>query len=101
MKIRKGDNIIVLTGKDKGKTGKVEVAFPAEQKVIVPGINIKKSHNKPKKSNEKGQIVDKAMPLHVSNVALIDSKTNKPTRIRFNKEGDKKIRISVKSGVKI
>lgn len=101
MKIKKGDNIIILTGKDKGKTGKVEVAFPKEQKVIVPGINIKKSHNKPKKSNEKGQIVDKPMPVHVSNVALIDSKTNKPTRIRFNKEGDKKIRISVKSGAKI
>lgn len=101
MNIKKGDNVIVITGKDKGKTGKVEFAFPKEQKVLILGVNIKKSHQRPKKSNEKGQIVEKPMPIHVSNVSIIDSKTNKPTRIGFKKDGDKKVRITKKSGVTI
>lgn len=101
MYIKKGDNVIIMTGKDKGKTGKVSVAFPKEQKILIAGVNVKKSHQRPKKSGEKGQIVEKSMPIHVSNVALVDSKTNKPTRIGFKKDGEKKVRISKKSGVNI
>ena len=67
-KIKKDDKVIVLTGKDKGKTGSVTKAFPKENKVIVSGVNVLKVHQKPRKGGEKGQIVDKTMPIHVSNV---------------------------------
>ena len=68
MNIKKDDKVIVLTGKDKGKTGSVTKAFPKENKVIVSGVNVLKVHQKPRKGGEKGQIVDKTMPIHVSNV---------------------------------
>lgn len=68
MKIKKGDNIIVLAGKDKGKKGKVALALPKKDKVVVEGINMVKKHQRPRKSGEKGSIIDKAMPIHVSNV---------------------------------
>lgn len=74
MKIKKGDNVIVLTGKDKGKSGKVVRAFPREDRVLVEGVNIKKVHEKPKKKGAKGQIVEKAYPIHVSNVKKHSSK---------------------------
>lgn len=98
MKIKKGDNIIVISGKDKGKTGKVIRAFHKADKVIVEGINIKKRHQRPTKSNQKGQIIDKLMPVHVSNVMFVDSKTNKPTRIGKKLVNDKYVRVSKKSG---
>jgi len=68
MKIKKGDNVIILAGKDKGKKGKVIRALPRESKVVVDGINMLKRHRRPRKSDEKGSIVEMAMPLHVSNV---------------------------------
>ncbi len=68
--IKKDDNVIILTGKDKGKTGKVIKSIPKEGKVVVSGINIIKKHQRPKQSGQKGQIVEKPMPIHVSNVAL-------------------------------
>ena len=68
MKIKKDDKVIVLTGKDKGKTGSVIKAFPKEDKVLVSGVNVLKVHQKPRKSGEKGQIIDKTMPIDVSNV---------------------------------
>ncbi len=68
MKIKKGDNIIVITGKDKGKKGKIVRALPKENKVIVDGINMMKKHQRARKSNEKGSMISIAMPLHVSNV---------------------------------
>ncbi len=101
MKIKKDDNVIVITGKDKGKTGKVLHAFPALDKVIVAGMNIKKIHKKAKKSNEKGQIIEQAAPMHVSNVMIVDPKTQKPTRVGYDKKGDKKVRIAKKSGASI
>ena len=97
MKIRKGDNIIVLSGKDRGKSGKVLHAFPKTEQVIVEGINIKKRHQRPTRSNQKGQILNIAAPLHVSNVALVDSKSEKPTRVGYRIEGGKKVRVSKKS----
>jgi large subunit ribosomal protein L24 len=74
MKIKKNDNIIVIAGKDKGKTAKVVRAFPKDDLVIVEGVNMKKKHERARKSNSKGQIVEKAMPIHVSNVMLLEGK---------------------------
>jgi len=72
MKIKKDDKVIVLTGKDKGKTGSVLKAFPKENKIVVSGVNVLKKSQKPRKSNEKGQIIDKTMPIHVSNVKKLE-----------------------------
>lgn len=101
MKIRKGDSVIVLSGKDRGKSGKIIRAFPNAQKVLVEGVNIVKRHQRPTRSNQKGQIIDKAMPLHVSNVALRDPKSGKPTRAGYRIEGNKKVRVARKSGIVI
>ena len=99
MKIKKGDKVIVLAGKDKGKTGEVLRSFPQLGKVTVSGVNIAKKHTKNKfNTDKKGEIVDKTMPIDVSNIALIDSKTNKATRVGYKTEGDTKVRISKKSG---
>ncbi|MEQ1561424.1 MAG: 50S ribosomal protein L24 [Nitrospira sp.] len=74
MHIKKDDKVIVITGKDKGKTGSVVKSFPKEGKVIVSGINVLKSHQKPRRSGEKGQIVEKAMPINVSNLKKVEGK---------------------------
>lgn len=81
MKIRKDDNVIVISGKDKGKTGKVAAAFPKENRVIISGVNMKKIHQKARKSNQKGQIVEKEAPIDVSNVMLVGA-NGKGTRKR-------------------
>lgn len=78
MKIKKDDNVKVLTGTDKGKTGKVLKAFPKEWKVIVEGINIQKRHQRARKSGQKGQIIETAFPIHVSNLAKLESNEKKP-----------------------
>ena len=80
MHIKKDDKVIVLTGKDKGKTGTVVKAIPKENKVIVSGVNVLKVHQKPRKSGEKGQIIDKAMPIHVSNVRKDEKKVKKASK---------------------
>ena len=98
MKIKKGDKVIVITGKDKGKTGEVVKAMPKENKVIVAGINMAKRHQKPSQENA-GGIVSKEMPIHVSNVALIDPKSGKATRVAMRvEEGGRKVRIAKRSG---
>ncbi len=101
MKIKKGDNVMVMAGKDRGKTGDVIKAFPKENKVLVEGVNIRIIHKKPGKNIQKGQKIEKAMPMHVSNVQIIDPKTKKPTRVKFSMEKDKKVRVTTKSGAKI
>ncbi len=99
MKIRKGDKIIVIAGKDKGKKGTVVKAMPALDKVVVDGINIAKKSIKSQGQGKPGQIIEKAMPIHVSNVALIDPKTKKPTRVRLEKDAKGNIkRVATKSG---
>ena len=98
MKIKKNDNVIVISGKDRGKTGKVAKAFPRQNKIIIAGVNIAKSHEKPKKKGGKGQVVEKAMPFAVSNVMLIDPKMGGRTRIGMKHEGGKKVRVAKKSG---
>ena len=98
MKIKKGDKVIVITGKDKGKTGEVVKAMPKENKVIVSGVNMAKRHQKPSQENA-GGIVSKEMPIHVSNVALIDPKSGKATRVAMRvEEGGRKVRIAKRSG---
>lgn len=99
MKIRKDDNVIVISGKSRGKTGKVVLALPKENKVVISGVNVVKVHERPRKSGSKGQIIDKSMPIHVSNVMLVDPKNSKPSRIGINRDRDgKKSRVSKKSG---
>lgn len=97
MKIRKGDEVIVIAGKYKGAKGKVIIAYPAESKVVVEGVARVKQHIKPTQ-DQPGHIKDVESPIHVSNVAIIDPKTKKPTRIGYKLDGDKKIRIAKKSG---
>jgi len=81
MKIHKNDNVLVIAGKDKGKTGKVVKAIPKENKVVVEGIGMVKKHQRPTKSGQKGQVIEKAMPIHVSNVRLADVKKPKKQKV--------------------
>lgn len=98
MKIRKGDRVRVLTGKDRGKEGEVSDVDPRRNKVVVDGINVAKRHQKPTRAMQQGGIIDKAMPIHVSNVALIDS-DGKPVRAGFRVDADgTKSRIARRSG---
>lgn len=101
MKIRKGDKVIVIAGKDKGVSGKVLHAYPKTDTLIVEGVNVKKRHRRATKQGQNGQIIDKANPVHISNVQLIDPKENKPTRVRYEDEKGKKVRVAVKSGTKL
>jgi len=98
MRIKKGDTIHVIAGKDRGKTGKVLRALPSREQVLVEGVNIKKRHRRPTRQNQKGQIIDITMPIHVSNVQIVDPKTEKPTRIQYSMVNDKKVRVTKKSG---
>jgi large subunit ribosomal protein L24 len=97
-KIKKGDKVVVLSGKDKGRTGEVVKAMPKDGKVIVSGINVHARHRKPSQLNPQGGIERKEAPLHVSNVAIADPKTGAPTRVRFEIRDGKKVRIAAKSG---
>ncbi len=97
-KIKKGDTVVVLSGKDKGKTGEVTKAIPSEDKVIVAGVNIITRHRKPSQGNPQGGLERTEAPIHVSNVAVEDPKTGKPTRVRFEDRDGKKVRVAVKSG---
>ena len=98
LKIKKGDTVVVLTGRDKGKSGSVLRALPTENKVVVQGVNIAKRHQR-QSATASGGIIEKEMPIHVSNVSHIDPKDNKPTRIGFKvlKDGTK-TRIARRSG---
>ena len=91
----------MIAGKDKGKKGKVSKAIPELDKVVVEGANMRKKSLKAKKKGAKGQIVEFVVPIHISNVAIADPKTGKPSRIGIKVEGGKRIRIAKKSGQKI
>ncbi len=99
LKLRKGDRVRVLTGKDRGKEGEIMRAIPREGKVIVEGVNVAKKHQRPTQATQQGGIIDKDMPLPVSNVALVCPSCHRPTRVgyRFDSSGDK-IRICRKCG---
>ncbi|KAA1039692.1 MULTISPECIES: 50S ribosomal protein L24 [Macrococcus] len=98
MHVKKGDKVIVITGKDKGKTGTVIEALPKKDRVIVEGVNIIKKHQKPSQMNPEGGILEREAAIHVSNVMLLDPKTNKPTRVGYKVEDGKKVRVAKKSG---
>ena len=98
MKIKKNDNVIIIAGKDKGKTAKVLRVFPNLDKVLVEGINKLKKSQRATKSGQKGQIIEKEYPIHVSNVAFIDPKIKKATRIGKKEVKGKMMRVTKKSG---
>ena len=97
-KIKKGDKVVVLSGKDKGRHGEVIEALPKEGKVVVSGINVAVRHRKPTQANPQGGLERREAPMHVSKVAIEDPKTGKATRVRFEIRDGKKVRIAVKSG---
>ena len=99
--IRKGDNVIVLAGRDKGKTGKVQKVLVSEQRAIVEGINMVSKSTKPSAQNPQGGIVKQEAPIHISNLSLIDPKSGKPTRVSVKHEGKNVVRIAKKSGEEI
>ena len=96
-KIKKGDSVVVLTGKDKGRSGTVLKVLPEDNRVVVQGINMVQRHTRPSQSNPNGGIVNKEASLHVSNVALVDA-NGKPTRVGFKIDGDKKVRVAKSTG---
>ena len=96
-KIKKGDRVVVLTGKSKGTVGSVLRVFPAEQRVLVEGVNMVKRHTKPSQGDPQGGIKSKEAPLHVSNVAIAGA-DDRPTRVGFRIEGDRKVRFAKRSG---
>ncbi len=102
MKIRKGDKVLILAGKDKGRESVVSAAFPAEGKVTVEGYNIAKRHTKPISAEEPGGIIDKEMKLDVSNVAVLSPKDGKPTRVGYKVNDDgSKVRVCKRTGAEI
>lgn len=96
MKVKKGDNVLIIAGKDKGRTGKIMKALPKELKILVEGINLKKKHVRPKKEGEKGQVVEIPAPLDVSDIKIICPKCGKATRIGYRTEGEVKNRVCKK-----
>jgi large subunit ribosomal protein L24 len=96
-KIKKGDRVVLLTGKDKGQKGSVLKVLPKENRVLVEGINLVKRHTKATQQDPQGGIKTKEASVHVSNVALVD-KNGKPTRVGFKVEGDKKVRVAKTTG---
>jgi large subunit ribosomal protein L24 len=97
-KIKKGDRVVILSGKDKGKHGEVVKSMPKEGKVVVAGVNVAVRHRKPSQANPQGGLERTEAPLHVSKVAIEDPKTGKPTRVRFEERDGKKVRVAAKSG---
>ncbi len=99
-KIRKGDKVVILAGKDKGRTGEVIQVMPKEDRAVVRGVNVVKRHQRQSQTQEAG-IITKEAPIHLSNIAIADPKDGKPTRVGFKIDGDKKVRVAKRSGVSI
>lgn len=100
-RIKAGDEVMVISGKDKGKTGKVLEVHPRDQRVLVEGLNMIKRHTRPRPPKVPGGVIDKPATMHLSNVALIDPKDKGPTRVRFEVVDGKKVRVAVRSGERI
>ena len=101
MKIRKGDNVKVLSGNDKGKTGEVLDIIPKTNRVVVKGVNIRKRHVKPRKQGEEGGIISVECAIHSSKVNVVCPKCGKPARLGYKVEGDKKVRVCKKCGTEL
>ena len=97
-KIKKGDSVVVLSGKDKGRTGTVQKVMPKDGKIVVEGVNVAARHRKASQANPQGGIDRFEAPMHISKVALADPKSGKATRVRFETKDGKKVRVAVKSG---
>jgi large subunit ribosomal protein L24 len=97
-KIKKGDSVVVRSGKDKGRTGTVLQVLPKDGKVLVSGLNVAVRHRKPSQENPQGGIDRREAPMHISKISLADPKDGKPTRVRFETKDGKKVRVAVKSG---
>ena len=97
-KIKKGDSVVIRSGKDKGRTGTVLQVLPKDDKVLVAGINVATRHRKPTQDNPQGGIDRREAPMHISKVSLADPKDGKATRVRFETKDGKKVRVAVKSG---
>ena len=98
MNLLKGDKVIVIAGKDKGKTGTIQKVDPKSNRVVVEGVNLRKKHKKPTQANPEGSIIEVYAPIHASNVMLEDPKTKKPTRIGHKVVKGEKVRVAKKSG---
>jgi large subunit ribosomal protein L24 len=98
MKLKKGDKVVVIAGKERGNTGTIVRVIPADNKVVLDKMNLVKKHRRATAQGRKGQIVDVAMPIHVSNVMLADPKDGKPTRIKISRKDGGRTRVAVKSG---
>ncbi|MGN7403032.1 50S ribosomal protein L24 [Cytobacillus praedii] len=98
MHVKKGDKVMIISGKDKGKTGVILAAFPKQDRVLVEGVNIVKKHSKPSQVNPQGGIINQEAPIHVSNVLPVDPKSGKPTRVGYKTVDGKKVRVATKSG---
>jgi len=101
LKIKKGDRVVVLSGKDRGKTGEVTKSMPKDGKVVVAGVNVATRHRKPTQANPQGGLERIEAPMHASKVAIADPATGKATRVRFEVRDGEKVRVAVKSGEKI
>jgi large subunit ribosomal protein L24 len=101
MKILKGDKVVVIAGKDKGKEGIVQAVYPKVNKVVVEGVNVHKKHKKPTQNNPEGSVVEMYVPIDASNVAIVDPKTKKASRVGYKVEKGQKVRISKASGSKL
>lgn len=99
MRIRKGDNVIVISGSEKGKKGQIARVLAGQSSVIIEGLNLSKRHQRARKAGQKGQVIDKAMPIHVSNVALVEG--GKPVRVWWKMVGEKKVRVSRRTGKEV
>ena len=97
-KIKKGDKVVILSGKDKGRTGNVVKMLRKDGKLVVEGVNMAARHRKPTQANPQGGIERLEAPLHICKVAIADPKDGKPTRVRFEEKDGKKVRVAVKSG---
>ncbi len=98
-KIKKGDRVVVTTGRDKGRTGEVRQVMPTENRAVVTGVNLVRRHTRPSAQNAEGGILTKEAPIHLSNLAIVDPKTGKPTRVGFKVLDDgRKVRVAKRSG---
>ncbi|MFN8121743.1 MAG: 50S ribosomal protein L24 [Thermoleophilia bacterium] len=100
-RIKKGDQVVAISGKDKGKSGTVLEVRPSENRAIVEGLNIIKRHTKPRPPAEPGGVIEKPAPIHLSNLALVDPETKKPTRVRIETVDGKRVRVAARSGKRI
>jgi len=100
-RIKKGDTVIAISGKDKGKTGTVLAVRPSDERAVVEGLNIIKRHTKPRPPDDPGGIIEKPAPIHLSNLALVDPETKRPTRVRIEDNNGTRVRVAVRSGKQI